>query len=72
MSENSPKGSVTVNFSRNFLALSKCPGGQSCASAQGREGKKKKGGRGEGVREGIPSPEHNATRNSRTENRCAH
>ena len=51
-------GSATVNFMRNFRALSKSVEFHPCASAQGREGKEDGGGGGEGGREGKPSPGH--------------
>ena len=40
------EGSATVNFMRNFLALSKDVAFHPCASAQGRDGKEDEGVRG--------------------------
>lgn len=51
------KRSATVNFMRNFRALSKDVAFHPCASAQGRDSKEDEGVRGE-KEEGKPSPGH--------------
>ena len=53
MARRKQKGSATVNFMRNFRALSKSVEFHPCASAQGRDSKRMRGCGGEGGRETI-------------------